>query len=160
MGQSGYNTVYQRKYYLKYKAKITARDRAKRIKRRESILCRICSIPCRDFGYRYYCGRTCQKADEKRQQREWKRINASTGWFRQYKQKLGKCALCGYNKCLAALDFHHKKGTTKLKSPSSVKNCCKKVGMKELSKCVLICANCHREQTWLIKTNQRGDVWL
>lgn len=60
--------------------------------------------------------------------------------------KGGKCEICGYNKCDAALEFHHKnpdekefgiayKGYTK-----SLEEC-----KKEVDKCILVCANCHRE---------------
>ena len=60
--------------------------------------------------------------------------------------KGGKCEICGYNKCDAALEFHHlnpeekefgiaSKGYTR-----SLKEC-----KKEVDKCILVCANCHRE---------------
>lgn len=58
----------------------------------------------------------------------------------------GKCIICGYNKCVAALHFHHKdpsgkdfnlalKGETR--SIDSMR--------EEASKCILVCANCHSE---------------
>lgn len=57
-----------------------------------------------------------------------------------------KCMICGYDRCPGALDFHHRdpklkefglsdKGLTR--SWEKTKN--------EIDKCVLICANCHRE---------------
>ena len=60
--------------------------------------------------------------------------------------KGGKCQVCGYDKYVGALEFHHinpeekdfgiaSKGYTY--SWDKVK--------KEIDKCVLICANCHRE---------------
>lgn len=62
----------------------------------------------------------------------------------QYKG--GKCSICGYNKYVGALEFHHlnpnkkdfgigQKGCTR--SWEKVK--------EELDKCILVCANCHRE---------------
>ena len=60
--------------------------------------------------------------------------------------KGGKCLLCGYERCNAALEFHHLNRRTKafglsrkgiIRSWDSI--------MKEIDKCVLICANCHRE---------------
>jgi len=58
--------------------------------------------------------------------------------------KGGKCQICGYNKCLQALEFHHldPKGkdfplSGSTKSWDNIK--------KELDKCILLCANCHRE---------------
>ena len=62
----------------------------------------------------------------------------------EYKGK--QCAICGYNKCIQALEFHHledgdkdfgisAKGYTRSLDHVKV----------ELDKCVLLCANCHRE---------------
>ena len=69
--------------------------------------------------------------------------------IRNYKKELvkilgGKCQKCGYNKCLAAIDFHHNK--TKENSISSMfSRCSKEKILKEAGKCSLLCANCHRE---------------
>lgn len=60
--------------------------------------------------------------------------------------KGGKCEKCGYNKCKDALDFHHlnpdekdfgigHKGYTRAWEKIKI----------ELDKCILVCANCHRE---------------
>ena len=57
----------------------------------------------------------------------------------------GKCFMCGYDRNYAASDFHHKDPDEKecswnklrLKSWDKIVN--------ELNKCVLLCANCHRE---------------
>ena len=62
----------------------------------------------------------------------------------QYKG--GKCCICGYNKYIGALEFHHldpnqkdfgigSKGYTR--GFDKVK--------EELNKCICVCANCHRE---------------
>ena len=56
------------------------------------------------------------------------------------------CQKCGYNRCLEALEFHHFQKTGKdfgisargyTRSWSKIK--------QELDKCILLCANCHRE---------------
>ena len=58
----------------------------------------------------------------------------------------GKCQICGYNKCINALEFHHIDPATKEFSPSYVIFSRKwEEAFKELEKCILICANCHRE---------------
>lgn len=58
----------------------------------------------------------------------------------------GKCKKCGYNKCIAALEFHHK-DPSKKEFGISAKGHCRswKRVKKELDKCDLLCANCHRE---------------
>lgn len=60
--------------------------------------------------------------------------------------KGGKCTNCGYNRCLAALTFHHidpeKKdfGISRLLKIASWKEI-----KRELSKCQILCTNCHSE---------------
>lgn len=59
--------------------------------------------------------------------------------------KGGKCELCGYNKCLASLHFHHVDPKTKdPKWRSLLKKTLEQV-KEELDKCQLLCANCHGE---------------
>jgi transposase len=79
------------------------------------------------------------------------RMSNVSEWRRRVKRRLveeagGRCKLCGYTRCMAALQFHHldpaqksfalsRKGVTR--------------GFAELraeaAKCVLLCANCHAE---------------
>lgn len=66
----------------------------------------------------------------------------------------GKCKLCGYNKCVAALDFHHIDPSQK---DSDLKHLlCKKwlYIEKEIKKCELLCSNCHRETHWKENHNE------
>ena len=55
------------------------------------------------------------------------------------------CTLCGYNKCFAALELHHLDPTKKEYQPSLMKEYPKEKILKEINKCILVCANCHRE---------------
>lgn len=55
-----------------------------------------------------------------------------------------KCFLCGYNRYLGALQFHHIDPSTKSFNISGRTICWEKL-QKELDKCVLLCANCHAE---------------
>lgn len=56
----------------------------------------------------------------------------------------GKCHKCGYDKCIAALDFHHKDPSTKkFTIGSKIKSFIELE--KEALKCELLCSNCHRE---------------
>lgn len=57
----------------------------------------------------------------------------------------GKCLKCGYNKCLSALEFHHLDPSKKDPEYYSLKVNFSKL-KSELDKCVLLCANCHREE--------------
>ena len=60
------------------------------------------------------------------------------------KQRGGKCQRCGYNTYLGALEFHHisqnEKDFTIGNRDYRLEDC-----VRETKKCVLICANCHRE---------------
>lgn len=60
------------------------------------------------------------------------------------KYKGGKCEKCGYDKNLNALEFHHLNPSEKEFSISS-KLLSIEALKKETDKCVLLCANCHRE---------------
>lgn len=60
--------------------------------------------------------------------------------------KGGRCMICGYCKCPEALEFHHEDSTKKDfgVSQDGLTRSWERV-KKELNKCILICANCHRE---------------
>lgn len=58
--------------------------------------------------------------------------------------KGGKCELCGYNKFSGALEFHHL--NPKKKDPSGLRAYSLKRLLLEVDKCMLLCANCHREK--------------
>lgn len=56
----------------------------------------------------------------------------------------GKCVRCGYDKCLQALQFHHRDPATKAFSlAGGIKAL--EVMRAEAAKCDLVCANCHAE---------------
>jgi hypothetical protein len=58
----------------------------------------------------------------------------------------GECQLCGYNKCLGALDFYHIDRNSKEINPvHTIYNWSWDRAKIELEKCILLCANCHRE---------------
>ena len=59
--------------------------------------------------------------------------------------KGGKCQICGYNKCMAALEFHHLNPNEKDFQIANFYTRNWKDIKKELDKCILLCANCHRE---------------
>ena len=60
----------------------------------------------------------------------------------------GKCEYCGYNKNLAALEFHHRNPEEKefqVDARAFSNHSLEKLE-RELEKCSLLCANCHRER--------------
>lgn len=57
----------------------------------------------------------------------------------------GVCQLCGYNKCRWAFDFHHKDAKTKSFGLGSRMDLAYETLYEEALKCILLCANCHRE---------------
>jgi hypothetical protein len=60
--------------------------------------------------------------------------------------KGGKCINCGYNKCPAALEFHHRNPKEKDFSVSHISVVTLNENIKkELDKCDLLCSNCHKE---------------
>jgi hypothetical protein len=64
--------------------------------------------------------------------------------------KGGRCINCGYNRCAAALEFHHINPAEKDVEISRMK--CTKFSertKKELDKCNLLCRNCHAEEHFL-----------
>jgi hypothetical protein len=70
--------------------------------------------------------------------------------------KGGGCYLCGYDRCLRALDFHHLDPATKrftiagghTRSWASLRT--------ELDKCMLVCSNCHIELEQAATKGRRG----
>ena len=59
--------------------------------------------------------------------------------------KGGACENCGYNKCFAALEFHHRNPSEKSFTISKRYSYSWQRIKKELDKCIMLCANCHRE---------------
>jgi len=57
----------------------------------------------------------------------------------------GKCCICGYDKLIKGLDFHHTDGDNKDFSISQSINVKWSKLLKEVKKCILVCCRCHRE---------------
>jgi transposase len=86
-------------------------------------------------GYR--CAK-CRTEAVSRRRRRVKRILAEEAG--------GACRLCGYSRCMAALEFHHVAPDLKRFSLSH-RGVARSIerARAEASKCVLLCANCHAE---------------
>lgn len=79
------------------------------------------------------------------------RAEGVTAWRRRAKRALiaeagGRCRLCGYDRCAAALQFHHLDPSTKSHALShqGVSRSLARA-RAEAAKCILLCANCHAE---------------
>lgn len=59
--------------------------------------------------------------------------------------KGGKCEICGYDKCIDALEFHHLDPEEKEYGLSNGNTASFEKMKSEADKCILVCANCHRE---------------
>ncbi len=103
-------------------------------------------VPCRrhgmtmhilENGNRIRCKR-CRAEAVAESRREQKRILVEEAG--------GACLICGYSRCLAALEFHHRDRKTKLfaLSREGVTRSLEK-SRAEAHKCDLLCANCHAE---------------
>jgi transposase len=58
----------------------------------------------------------------------------------------GRCAICGYDRCVGALHFHHVDPSTK-RFHLSMRGATRSLmaARAEMAKCALLCANCHAE---------------
>lgn len=85
------------------------------------------------MGYRWRCKRCIGEAVTRRLQRIKRMLVEDAG---------GSCAVCGYDRCIINLHFHHESIAT---------------FRAEAKKCVLVCANCHREiEAGLIQSPPAG----
>jgi 5-methylcytosine-specific restriction endonuclease McrA len=86
---------------------------------------------------RYRC-LVCESERKKKHRRKVKAILVA--------EHGGKCLLCGYDKYIGALEFHHLDRSTKSFTIASM-GWMKGLERlrKEAAKCILLCSNCHRE---------------
>jgi hypothetical protein len=78
---------------------------------------------------------------EKQQERAWSRK------LELIKMMGGKCSICGYDKNIAALEFHHRNPEEKKFQLDSrhLSNTSMKRILEEADKCIILCSNCHKE---------------
>ena len=94
----------------------------------------------------------CYKSGNKE---HWKCLKCQTEATQKRREKVkflavaykgGKCQCCGYKKFIGALEFHHINPSEKdfgISAKGFTRSWEKT--KEELDKCVLVCANCHRE---------------
>jgi hypothetical protein len=73
---------------------------------------------------------------------------AVRAWFVDYKSSR-PCVNCGESHP-ACLDFHHIDPLTKRMEVSKMVNIglCVEDILREIKKCIIVCANCHRKEHW------------
>ena len=70
----------------------------------------------------------------------------------------GKCEMCGYSKCIAALTFHHLDPNTKNDDISRMLSSKSwKTTLQELKQCILLCFNCHMEEEYYLRNGANND---
>jgi transposase len=89
-------------------------------------------------GRGYYRCKRCRMESVSRRRRTMKVILVAEAG--------GRCSLCGYDRCTAALHFHHVDPSTK-RFHLSMQGVTRSLARAraEMEKCVLLCANCHAE---------------
>ena len=95
------------------------------------------------------CGSNRYREDDRL--RKLQRVDKRKAWIGYFKE-LGKttCGVCGYDKCFAAIDFHHRDPEDKLFNIAAMtrhafNDTNKTILLSEIRKCDVLCANCHRE---------------
>ena len=84
-----------------------------------------------------YCKVCANKQTVERQQRLKKQAVNYKG---------GRCLRCGYDRYIGSLEFHHFDNKSKELDISHSRHTSFEKLKPELDKCILLCANCHREE--------------
>jgi hypothetical protein len=99
-------------------------------------------------GYRWSCKRCVGEAVTRRKQKLKRILVEEAG---------GCCAVCGYDRCIINLAFHHVDPAQKSFGINMGKGKSIATFREEAKKCVLVCANCHGEiEAGLIKSPPAG----
>ena len=85
---------------------------------------------------RYRCKKCASEAVQKRREKTKELLVEYKG---------GKCEICGYNRCIGALEFHHINPDEKEFGVGDGDTRSFNKNKEEADKCILVCANCHRE---------------
>lgn len=115
------------------------------------MFCKFCEKEVTDKKRRRYCSDECSILGKKEYQKDRKfNYEQVKKWRLLVKKKAvdykgGECQVCGYDRCVRSLDFHHLDPTKKDFAISEFKNRKIEKLKNELDKCILLCSNCHGE---------------
>ncbi len=101
----------------------------------------ICSLCKRKYEYIRNKGHTkkvCNSCNQSLRRKRIKKILVD--------ELGGKCSVCGYDKHIEVLQFHHKDPSMKKFGLGSSWNQSLKTLREESKKCIVLCANCHIEE--------------
>lgn len=98
---------------------------------------------------RRFCSRQCKTKDTNRRHQRYP-AQRERGMHRKLQRVAslgGRCSVCGYARNLAALSFHHLDPATKSfeLDVRAFANRTDELLEAELTKCALLCSNCHAE---------------
>lgn len=123
---------------------------------KEKLFCVICATELQG-NQKMYCCNNCKAKAHYNKQKNKSIITGNTAFSQERRgmsrklelieKKGGGCSICGYNKNIAALEFHHTDASQKeLKlDKRTLSNSSMEKILKELEKCILLCSNCHKE---------------
>lgn len=129
----------------------------KELYRRPSLLKKeniFCSYGCRN---KYFSGDQGKRKPKPKRNRSWDQRSIKYKKEKAVIYKGGKCERCGYDKCIGALEFHHINPEDKIYAVKNLMVRRWELIQQEIDKCILLCANCHREEHWH-ERKQRKNV--
>ncbi len=112
------------------------------------------NFKCKALGRRHSYCRECGSTLTRNHYRSNKRqyLNRNSRTFARHRElirsaKSRPCADCGIQYPYYVMDFDHRDGATKSFMLSEVARATAKSLLREIDKCDVVCANCHRERT-------------
>ena len=134
---------------MEYNRNLKRKQAAEKLANKPTLYCEVCSnvLP---VGRKVYCSQKCRS---KRQSNATYKNQQARGKLRKIAmiEKMGgKCSMCGYSKCLGAMEFHHVDPSTKefgLDARRFSNTSQERLDI-EAAKCIIVCSNCHAEIHW------------
>ena len=125
--------------------------------------CSGCNVvkPVEEFNFKYSaegirhsycreCGKRLTRSHYKRNKRSYLKRNLRAYAERRQlvlEAKSRPCADCGTQYPYYVMDFEHRDGRLKEFALNAVHRVTKRAILREIAKCDVVCANCHRERT-------------